>query len=204
MTWKIVFEHLYLVAVSAAFTTALGLILGIACYFYPRIRVAVLWAVDLLQTIPVLALLGFILLLLGGSEITVIVGLVLYSLLPVVRNTYTGLISIDPAIKEVAVGMGMTRMQRLLWVELPLSFPMIFTGVRIAVVTAIGIAVFATTVGGGGLGYIIYRGIYIQNTRLILQGALALMAMAVIFDVGMMRIEKIISRKYTSKTRRPT
>ncbi len=123
-----------------------------------------------------------------------IIGLVLYSLLPIVHNTYLGLENINPGIKRAARGMGMTKMDRLFSVELPLAFPIIFTGIRIATVTSIGVAVFATSVGGGGLGSIIYQGIRTQNMKLILSGTLSLMAMAIIFDGGMALIEKRLNR----------
>jgi osmoprotectant transport system permease protein len=103
--------------------------------------------------------------------------------------------TIDPGIKRAARGMGMSKMDRLFSVELPLAFPMIFTGIRIATVTSVGIAVFATSVGGGGLGSIINQGIRTQNMKLIARGTLSLMAMAVIFDGAMAWIEKRLNRR---------
>ena len=120
---------------------------------------------------------------------------VLYSLLPIVRNTNLGLTEVDPAIKEAARGMGMSKFYQLLRVELPLAFPVIFTGIRIATVNSIGSAVFAAFVGGGGLGSIIYRGIRVQNMKLILSGTLSLMLMAVVFDFTMGQIEKRLRRR---------
>lgn len=185
-----VFQHLYLVAMSSLFSTIVGLLLGVIVYIFKPTRKIILWSVDVLQTIPVLALLGTIMLIFGASSTTVIIGLVLYSLLPVVRNTYAGLNNIDPGIKEAAIGMGMTKLQRLFKVELALAFPMIFTGIRIAVVTSIGSAVFGAVVGGGGLGSTINRAILIQDMNTLMQATLTLMAMAFIFDVGMGYIEK--------------
>jgi osmoprotectant transport system permease protein len=192
---KMLLEHLYIVVASVIFTIIIGLPIGIAAYFYARVRKIVLWVVDVLQTIPALALLGTIMVFLGAGKTTVIVGLVLYSLLPVVHNTYLGLTGVEPAIKEAADGMGMTRFYRLIHVELPIAFPVVFTGIRIATVTAVGVAVFATFVGGGGLGSIIYRGIHIQNMRLILSGTFSLMAMAVVFDSVMAYTEKRLYRR---------
>ena len=185
-----VFEHLYLVAVASLFTTIVGLLLGVLAYINKPLRRIILWLVDVLQTIPVLALLGIIMLAFGATSTTVIIGLVLYSLLPIVRNTYVGLNDIDPGIKEAAKGMGMTKIQRLTSVELPLAFPMVFTGIRIAVVTSIGTAVFGAVVGGGGLGSTINRAILIQDMGTLMQATLTLMAMALIFDFGMGYIEK--------------
>ena len=185
-----VFQHLYLVAMSSLFSTIVGLFLGVIVYMFKPTRKILLWLVDVLQTIPVLALLGTIMLIFGASSTTVIIGLVLYSLLPVVRNTYAGLNNIDPGIKEAAIGMGMTKLQRLFKVELSLAFPMIFTGIRIAVVTSIGSAVFGAVVGGGGLGSTINRAILIQDMNTLIQATVTLMAMALVFDVGMGYVEK--------------
>ena len=195
MTWNMIAEHLWMVLVATILTAVVGLPLGVVSYLFPRARKVILWTADILQTIPSLALLGVIMVLLGPGKMTVIVGLLLYSLLPVVRNTCLGLGEIDPAIKEAARGMGMTRFYALIHVELPLAFPMIFTGLRIATVTSVGVAVFANFVGGGGLGALIYRGIHIQSMSMILQGTLTLMVIAIVFDYGMAAIEKRLYHK---------
>lgn len=192
MTMKSVLQHLYLVGVASVFTMLIGLILGAAAYLFKPVRGMILWLVDVLQTIPVLALLGVIMLFFGATSTTVIIGIVLYSLLPMVRNTYIGLEVVDPGVKEAAQGMGMTKWQRLFKIELPLAFPIIFTGVRIAVVTSIGIAVFGAVVGGGGLGSTINRAILIQDMETLMQATFTLMAMAMFFDFGMSYIEKRI------------
>jgi osmoprotectant transport system permease protein len=192
---EIIFEHLYLVLMSVLCSVLVGLPLGILAYLYRPIRRLILWISELLQTIPALALLGMIMLLFGAGKATVIIGLVLYSLLPIVHNTFLGLENISPGVKEAARGMGMSRADRLLSVELPLAFPIIFTGIRIATVTSVGVAVFATSVGGGGLGTIINQGIRTQNIHLILSGTLTLMAMAIIFDGGMALIEKKLHKR---------
>ena len=201
MSLDMVLEHLYIVLISMFVTILIGLPLGIFAYMDRQARKIILWIVDILQTIPALALLGIIMVFFGAGKLTVIIGLVLYSLLPVVRNTFLGLEDIDPAIKEAARGMGMSQVHRLIHVEIPIAFPVIFTGIRISTVTAIGVAVFATFVGGGGLGSVIYRGIHIQNMNLILSGTFTLMAMAVIFDGVMAYIEKrLYGRTKTTKT----
>lgn len=200
MTADMVLTHLIIVFASMLFTILIGLPLGIAAYLFPGIRKLILWLVDVFQTIPAMALLGIIMVLSGPGKVTVIIGLVIYSLLPVVHNTYLGLEEVDAGVKEAARGMGMSKMYQLIQVELPNAFPMIFTGIRIAMVTAIGVAVFATFVGGGGLGTILYRGIRIQNMSLILQGTLALIGMCVVFDLVMGKIEKkLYSMQQTSK-----
>ncbi|MPN34528.1 Carnitine transport permease protein OpuCD [bioreactor metagenome] len=194
---KIVLEHLYLVLMSVLFSTAVGLPLGIFAYLNRPARKVVLWASEVLQTIPALALLGMVMVLFGAGKPTVIIGLVLYSLLPIVHNTFLGLDGINPGIKEAARGMGLSKSDRLFSIELPLALPMVFTGIRIATVTGVGVAVFATSVGGGGLGAIINQGIRTQNMRLIFSGTLTLMAMAVVFDAGMALIEKRMNRRAT-------
>lgn len=194
MDWNRVWEHLMLVSVAGVFTVVFGLLLGFAAHLDRRAGRVILAVVDVLQTIPALALLGIIMVFFGGSSATVIVGLVLYSLLPVVRNTCTGLDSVSPAVKEAALGMGMSRAARLFTVEFPIAFPTIFTGIRIAVVTSISVAVFGTFVGGGGLGSVIYRGIYVQDMGRILFGTAALMAMAVLLDFSMSLVEKRLYR----------
>lgn len=195
MTLNMIIEHLVLVALSAFFLLIIGLFLGIMAYLYKPLRKPILFIVDVLQTVPTLAMLGLLMVVFGPTTITVVIGLVLYSLLPVVLNTVSGLDVIDHGIKEAAVGMGMTKWQRLLKVELPLAFPMIFSGMRIAVVTSIGIAVFATFVGGGGLGQILYRGVRTQNMKLIGYGTLALVIMSLIIDGIMAHYEKKLTQK---------
>ncbi|HHX30062.1 MAG TPA: ABC transporter permease [Clostridiaceae bacterium] len=182
MNTKILLEHLYIVFFSVVLSILAGLPLGVAAYLWKPARKPILRLSELLQTIPALALLGMVMLVLGAGKTTVITGLLLYSLLPIVHNTYIGLEAIDPGVKRAARGMGMSRWDRLMTVELPLSFPMIFAGIRIAAVTSVGIAVFAASVGGGGLGSVINRGIRTQNIQLILSGTLTLMAMALVLD----------------------
>ena len=194
MTASMILEHLSLVVAALIFAVLAGVPLGILCHFYPAARKIVLRVVDLIQTTPALALLGIIMVFFGGSRTTVIVGLVLYSLLPVVRNTCTGLESVSPAVKEAALGMGMSKTYRLFKVEFPIAFPTIFTGIRIAVVTSISVAVFGTFVGGGGLGQVIYRGIYVQDMTRILFGTVSLMVMAVVLDFIMSLVEKRLYR----------
>jgi osmoprotectant transport system permease protein len=195
MSVKIIFEHLYMVIAAVACSIAIGLPLGVAAYFFPRGRKTILFVSDVLQTVPSLALLGIIMIFVGAGKLTVIIGITLYSLLPIVRNTYLGLSEVDPGVKEAARGMGMSKLHRLLKVELPLAFPVVFTGIRIATVNAIGTTVFAASVGGGGLGSVIYKGIRVMNVKWIIFGTLSLMLMAVVFDVVMGMIERRLNQK---------
>jgi osmoprotectant transport system permease protein len=192
-----IIEHITIVGAAVALTILIGVPLGIFAYFYVRIRRVILWFAEVLQTVPALALLGIIMVFLGAGKPTVIIGLLLYSLLPVVHNTYVGLSEVDPAIKEVAFGMGMTRLYCLIHIELPIAFPLIFTGIRIATVTAVGTAVFATFVGGGGLGSVIYRGIRISNLGMIVSGTLILIIMAMGCDGIMALVERRLYCRFT-------
>lgn len=197
MTADMVYTHFLTVLLAVVFTIILGVPLGICAYFFPKFRRIILLVVEVLQTIPAMAILGIILVFLGAGPKTVVVGLLLYSLLPVVQNTYLGLKEVDPAIKEVARGMGMTRIYQLVNVELPIAFPFVFAGVRIATVTAVGIAVFGTFVGGGGLGSVIYQGIRVLDMGLILSGTAVLMAMAISLDAIMAFIEKRLRKRFS-------
>ncbi len=182
MSWRIVWEHIYIVLVSGGLSVIVGVPLGVAAYLSRRLRPFILKIADIFQTVPALALLGVIMVIFGAGKATVIAGIMLYSLLPIVSNTCTGLEQVDPGVREAAAGMGMSRSCRLLQVELPLAFPTIFTGIRIAVVNAIGTAVFAAFVGGGGLGAVLNRGIRVQDMGLVLAGTGALMAIAIVLD----------------------
>jgi len=176
-------QHLYLVAISTSVAIAVGLPVGIALTRRPRWRGPVLGLANVVQTIPSLALFGFLipLPLIGGiGARTAVVALVLYGLLPIVRNTYTGITGVDPAVREAGRGMGMTDRQLLLMVDLPLALGVILAGVRIATVVNVGTATIAAAIGAGGLGVYIFRRVAMVNDALILAGALpaALMALA--------------------------
>ena len=176
-------QHLLLVAVSTFLAAAVGIPLGIWLTRRPKLARPILGFAGVVQTIPSLALFGFLLPLplIGGiGARTAIVALLVYAMLPLLRNTYAGILSVDPAIVEAATGLGMTPRQRLWWVELPLALPVVLAGVRIATVVSIGLATIAAAIGAGGLGVLIYRGIAIVDNRQILAGAVpaALLALA--------------------------
>jgi osmoprotectant transport system permease protein len=176
-------QHLVLVAVSTLLAAAVGIPLGIFLTRRPRLARPILGLAGVVQTVPSLALFGFLLPLpfIGGiGARTAIVALLVYAMLPILRNTYAGILSVDPAISEAATGLGMTARQRLWWVELPLALPVVLAGVRIATVVSIGLATIAAAIGAGGLGVLIYRGIAIVDNRQILAGAVpaALLALA--------------------------
>ena len=176
-------QHLVLVAISTFLAAAAGIPLGILLTRRPRLARPILGLAGVVQTVPSLALFGFLLPLpfIGGiGARTAIVALLVYAMLPILRNTYAGILSVDPAISEAATGLGMTARQRLWWVELPLALPVVLAGVRIATVVSIGLATIAAAIGAGGLGVLIYRGIAIVDNRQILAGAVpaALLALA--------------------------
>lgn len=176
-------QHVLLVLVSTAIAVTIGLPLGILLTRRPSWRRPVLGLANVFQTIPSLALFGFLipLPLLGGiGARTAIVALVVYALLPIVRNTYTGIAGVDPAVREAGRGMGMTDGELLRLVELPLAASVILAGIRVATVVGVGTATIAAAIGAGGLGVYIFRGVAVVDDRLILAGALpaALLALA--------------------------
>lgn len=186
-------EHLVLVFVSMAIACAVGIPLGIAAASSPRTRRFALGFASIGQTIPSLALFGFLIPIpfIGGiGEHTAIVALVVYALLPVLRNTVTGILGVDAAVRDSAVAMGMTRAQVLRMVELPLAAPSIIAGVRIATVTTIGTATIAAAIGAGGLGVFIFRGIASVDKLQILAGAIPAALLALIADGALGFVEK--------------
>jgi osmoprotectant transport system permease protein len=185
-------EHLWLVGVAIAIAVIIGVPLGIVVSRNAWLRKPVLGGTNLLQTIPSLALFGFLLpapWLGERADRLAIAALVLYALLPIVRNTYTGIIGIDPAIKEAALGMGMTNYELLTRVELPLGAPFILAGIRIATVTAVGVATIAAAIGAGGLGELIFRGVAMVNDQLILAGAIPAALLALAADLALGAVE---------------
>lgn len=192
-------QHVVIVAIAMLIATAAGVPLGVLCVRHIRLGKATLRLVDIIQTIPSLALFGFLIPVpfIGGIGIrTAIVALILYSLLPIVRNTVTGLNGIDPLIREAAIVVGMTDRQRLMNVELPLALPSIFGGLRIAAVIAIGVATIGAAVGGGGLGTLIFRGVAMVDTTRILAGALPAAGLAVVADLGFGALERYSARRF--------
>ena len=191
-------EHLMLVGVSIVGAIFVGVPLGIIVYQQPRLRTVVLSVVNVLQTIPSLALFALLipLPLIGGiGARTALIAMVLYSLLPIVANTFAGLIGVNPAVREAAVAMGMTDRQLLWKVELPLAVGVVFTGIRIATVMSVGLATIAAATGAGGLGMFIFRGLAMLDTRLILAGALPAAAMALLANYGLSLIERRIGSR---------
>ena len=186
-TWKEIvaktLEHIWLTFISILAAVLIAIPLSILIYWNPRMANAALYITGLLQTIPSIALLAVMIPLFGIGPTPAIVALFLYALLPIIRNTVAGLQSIDPVLKKVADGLGMNRFQKLKLVEFPLAIPHILTGIRIAAVINIGTATLAAFIGAGGLGEFIVTGLALNNTTLILKGALPAAALALLVEL---------------------
>ncbi|MEC4816815.1 MAG: glycine betaine ABC transporter substrate-binding protein [Scytonema sp. PMC 1069.18] len=191
-------EHIVLVVIAMVVAIAIGIPSGVLITRQPKLAQLLLGFANAIQTIPSLAIFGFLISVpfLGGiGKIPAIVALTLYALLPIIRNTYTGIISIDPAIREVGRGMGMTDWQLLRQVEIPLALGLIVAGVRVATVIAVGIATIAATIGGGGLGIFIFRGISTVNNQLILSGAIPAIFIALAADLSLGLLERKLKKQ---------
>jgi osmoprotectant transport system permease protein len=188
---ELTLEHLWLVGVSTLFAMLIGIPLGILIAHRQRFNRPVLVSANIIQTIPSLALFGFLLPLpwLGErADRLAILALTLYALLPIIRNTYAGIRGVDPAVVEAGKGMGLTESQLLFQVELPLASSVILSGVRTAVVISVGLATIAAAIGAGGLGEFIFRGLAMVDNSVILAGAVpaALLALLADFLVGLL------------------
>ena len=189
-------EHLFLVFVSTAFAVLIGVPLGVLLTRVKSLQTPILGIANVLQTVPSLALFGLLIPLpfIGGiGAKTAIIALALYSFLPVIRNTVTGIFGVDPKVKEAATAMGMTDWQILKMVELPLALPVILTGIRVAVVIAVGVATIAAAVGAGGLGTYIFRGLRQNDNNLLLAGAISSAILALAADFALGQIERVYS-----------
>ena len=175
-------QHIGLVAISTAVAVLLGLPLGVLVARRPAWRKPILGVTNVVQTLPSLALFGLLIPVFGIGAWTAITALVLYALLPIVRNTYAGITGVDPAVREAGRGMGMTDGELLRLVELPLAAGVILAGVRVAVVVSVGVATIAAAIGAGGLGVYIFRGVATVDDTLILAGALPAALLALLAD----------------------
>jgi osmoprotectant transport system permease protein len=196
---RLTLEHLAIVVVAVAIASTVGIPLGVWCARNRRAGGVALRITDAIQTIPSLALFGFLIPVpfIGGIGMrTAVVALVLYSLLPIVRNTVVGIRGVDLRVRESAIALGMTPHQLLTSVELPLATPMIVGGVRLATVIGIGVATIAAAVGGGGLGTLIFRGVAMVDTHLILAGALPAAGLALLADFVLSMIEKALAVRF--------
>lgn len=196
-------QHLRLSCLAVLLALAVGLPLGILCYRFRLAAIVVLNSVSIIYTVPTLALFGLMIPLIGIGVVPAILAVVLYSLLPVVQNTYTGLTAVAPDVREAATGIGMGRGARLWRVELPLALPILFAGVRVAVVNAVGMMTLASLIGAGGLGDLIFRGISTVSWALVLAGSVPVLLLALLADFLFKLVEQrlAVSRGLTGGER---
>jgi len=191
-------EHIGLVGASMAISLAIGLPLGIALVGRAKMQRWVIGAANVVQTIPSLALFGFLIPVpwIGGvGASTAIVALSLYAVLPILRNTCTGIAEVDPAVVESARGMGMTSWQVLWQVQLPLAAPVLLAGIRVSTAMCIGITTIAAAIGAGGLGVFIFRGLAMVNNQVILAGAIPAAFLAIVADSGLGYFQRSSARR---------
>src|SRR5216117_4179135 len=198
-------QHVVLVAISTLVAVAIGVPLGIFAARRPRLSAPIVGIANIVQTVPSLAMFGFLLpvpLVGGVGARAAVVVLILYGLLPIVRTTIAGLRGIDASVREAGVAMGMTPRELLRQVELPLALPSIVAGVRVAAVVGVGSATIAAAIGAGGLGEYIYRGLSMVDTTVILAGAVPAAALALSVDGALLWLERQLSARRRSRSRR--
>lgn len=183
-------QHLWLAAVAILAGSAVAIPLGIFISRQPKLGHPIIDVAGMLYTVPSLAMLGFLLPFMGIGWRPTIVALAIYSLLPLLRNTYVGITEVDKALKEAALGMGATKLQLLLRVELPLAFPVIMAGLRTVTVLTVGIATMGALIGAGGLGVLVFRGLQMMNNKILLAGTIPVAVLAVLFDQLLGYIER--------------
>ena len=192
-------EHILISLLAISIASVLGIILGIIISEYRRFSGLILGTVNILYTIPSIALLGFFITITGVGNTTALIALIIYALLPIIRSTYTGIININPLIIEASEGMGSTKLQQLFKIKLPLALPVLMSGIRNMVTMTIALAGIASFVGAGGLGVAIYRGITTNNSAMTFLGSLLIAILALIFDFILGIIEKRLTNHKRTK-----
>ena len=187
--------HLQISFTGVVLACAAGLPLAALMVKRDKLSKFVFAVVDGIQTIPTLAMLTFVMLIFGLNDKTVITSIFLYSLFPVIRNTYVGLCSVDKGIIRAGKGIGMTKLQLFTKIRFPLAMPSILTGIRLAMVSALGIATTGVFIGAGGLGMLIWRGIQTRNMNMMLSGAIPVCALALLFEYAIGLAEKKLTRR---------
>ncbi|CAD5108269.1 Osmoprotectant import permease protein OsmW [Pseudomonas carbonaria] len=205
MIGRLTLEHISLVGIAVGLAIVTGVPIGIAITLNKRAADVVLYAASILITIPSIALFGLMIPLLsmigqGIGYLPAVIAVLLYSQLPIIRNTYTAINNVDPALREAARGIGMTSAQRLRMVEIPLAIPVIMAGIRTAVVMNIGVMAIAAYIGAGGLGTLISRGISQTDPRQLIAGALAVSVLAVVADYLLLFCQKKLTPQGTQPT----
>ena len=188
-------EHILISLLAISIASVLGIILGIIISEYRRFSGLILGTVNILYTIPSIALLGFFITITGVGNTTALIALIIYALLPIIRSTYTGIVNINPLIIEASEGMGSTKLQQLFKVKLPLALPVLMSGIRNMVTMTIALAGIASFVGAGGLGVAIYRGITTNNSAMTFLGSLLIAILALVFDFILELIEKRLTNR---------
>lgn len=187
---ELLVEHIQISLLSIAIAMVIGLIIGIVISEYQKSSRIVIGIVNFIYTIPSISLLGFLIPLSGVGDTTAVIALTVYALLPMVRNTHTGLTNVSPLLLEAATGMGSTRLQTLVKVRLPLAMPVVISGIRNMAVMTIALSGIASFIGAGGLGVAIYRGITTNNKAMTLVGSLLIAVLAIVVDVLIGQVEK--------------
>lgn len=191
-------EHISIVGVAVGLAIVTGVPIGVAISQHQRAAAVTLYAASIMITIPSIALFGIMIPILslvgqGIGYLPAVIAVLLYSQLPIIRNTYTAISNLDPALREAARGMGLTRLQRLREVELPIAIPVIMVGVRMAVVMNIGVTAIAAYIGAGGLGAFISRGISQTDPRQLVTGALAVSILAIVADFALLGLQRLFT-----------
>ena len=192
-------EHILISLLAISIASVLGVILGIIISEYRKFSGLILGTVNILYTIPSIALLGFFITITGVGNTTALIALIIYALLPIIRSTYTGIVNINPLIIEASEGMGSTKLQQLFKVKIPLALPVLMSGIRNMVTMTIALAGIASFVGAGGLGVAIYRGITTNNSAMTFLGSLLIAILALIFDFILGIIEKRLTNHKRTK-----
>lgn len=190
---ELLLQHIEMTAVAVGFAVLIGVPLGILISYVKNLGRPIIGAANVVQAIPSMALLGLAIPLLGIGTLPAVVMVIIYSLLPIIKNTYTGIAGIDPQLVEAARGIGLTRWQILAKVKIPLALPVIMAGVRISSVTAVGLMTMAAFIGAGGLGYLVFSGIRTVNNLQILAGAIPACLLALLVDFLMGLVEKLVT-----------
>ena len=196
---RLLWEHIYMSLISLGLGVIVAVPLGILLSQVPKVANIVISIVSVLQTIPTLALLALMIPFLGVGKVPAIVALFIYSLLPILRNTYLGMSNVNPDLLDAAKGMGLKRMQIIRQVQLPLAVPVIMAGIRLSTVYVIAWTTLASYIGGGGLGDMIFNGLNLFRPDLILGGTIPVTILAVIVDLVMARIEDWVTPTTSSK-----
>ncbi len=197
--FELLMQHIGITLIAVSIITVIGLSTGILMTTNERLASIVLMLTNFLYTIPSIALFGLLVTITGIGNKSAITALVIYGLLPMIRNTYVGIKEVDPEIIESAIGMGTTKKQLLIRIQLPLALPIIITGFRTMVIMTIALGGIASFIGAGGLGVAIYRGISSFNPEMIIAGSLLVASMAIIVDLILQKVENLLKKRILGK-----